>query len=107
MKIRFGAKQIEALCESVRRLVEEVRSYERSIMDLCVNKSNMPRAHFIKEFPGKETNVRWVKTEIEAHKPWSTALERFEPAIVEQQQKLLDLQVRVGLPVKDIKEINR
>src|SRR5690606_30931977 len=25
MKIRFGAKQIEALCESVRRLVEEVR----------------------------------------------------------------------------------
>ena len=32
---------------------------------------------------------------------------RFEAAIVEQQQKLLDLQSRVGLPIKDIKEINR
>jgi len=107
MKIRFGAKQIEALCESVRKLVEEVRSYERSIMDLCVNKSNMPRAHFIKEFPGKEGNLRWIKGEIEAHRPWSGVLERFEPAIVEKQQKLLALQDRVGIPIKDLKEINR
>jgi len=107
MKIRFSAKQIEALCESVRRLVEEVRSYERNIMQLCVDKSAMPRPHFIKEFPGKESNLRWIKGEIEAGRPWSVTLERFEPAIVEQQQKLLALQDRVGIPIKDLKEINR
>jgi RNA polymerase primary sigma factor len=107
MNIRFGAKQIESLCDSVRKLVDEVRRYERTIMQLCVEKAQMPRGHFIKEFPGKETNIRWVKNEIESHKPWSTALERFEPAIVEQQQKLLDLQARVGIPIKDLKEINR
>jgi RNA polymerase primary sigma factor len=107
MKIRFGAKQIEALCESVRRLVEEVRTYERNIMNLCVEKARMPRPHFIKEFPGKEGNLRWIKGEIEASRPWSDVLERFEPAIVEQQQKLLALQDRVGIPIKDLKEINR
>src|SRR5574341_675418 len=107
MKIRFAAKQIEALCDSIRRLVEEVRSYERSIMELCVNKAGMPRPHFIKEFPGKEGNLRWIKGEIEARHPWSEALERFEPAIVEKQQKLLALQDRVGIPIKDLKEINR
>jgi RNA polymerase primary sigma factor len=107
MNIRFGAKQIESLCDSVRKQVDEVRRYERTIMQLCVEKAQMPRHHFIKEFPGKETNVRWVKAEIEAHKPWSIALERFEPAIMEQQQKLLDLQGRVGIPIKDLKEINR
>ncbi|HUP96067.1 MAG TPA: RNA polymerase sigma factor RpoD [Burkholderiales bacterium] len=107
MNIRFGAKQIESLCDGLRKLVEEVRRYERTIMQLSVEKAQMPRNHFIKEFPGKETNVRWVKTEIESHKAWSTALERFEPAIVEQQQKLLDLQARVGIPIKDLKEINR
>ncbi len=107
MNIRIGAKQIEALCDGVRRLVEEVRSKERSVMHLSVDKAQMPRNHFIKEFPGKETNVRWVRHEIDSHRPWSVALERFEPAIVEQQQKLLDLQARVGLPIKDIKEINR
>ncbi|HSC93962.1 MAG TPA: RNA polymerase sigma factor RpoD, partial [Burkholderiales bacterium] len=107
MKIRFAAKQIEALCDSIRRLVEEVRGYERSIMELCVDKARMPRPHFIKEFPGKEGNLRWIKGEIEARHPWSEALERFEPAIVEKQQKLLALQDRVGIPIKDLKEINR
>jgi RNA polymerase primary sigma factor len=107
MNIRFSAKQVEALCDSLRRLVDEVRSHEREIMALCVNKARMARPHFIKEFPGKEGNLRWVASEVAAHKPWSETLSRFEPAIVEQQQKLLDLQARVGIPIKDIKEINR
>ena len=66
MLIRFAAKQIESLCDAVRRLVEEVRSYERNIMEICVSRARMPRAHFIKEFPGKEGNLRWIKGEIEA-----------------------------------------
>jgi RNA polymerase primary sigma factor len=107
MTIRFSAKQIEALCDSVRKLVDEVRTYERNIMELCVDKAKMPRQHFLKEFPGKEVNLRWVKSEIEAGHPWSEALERFEPAIVEQQQKLLGVQERVGIPIRDLKEINR
>jgi RNA polymerase primary sigma factor len=107
MSIRFSAKQIESLCDGVRKLVEEVRSYERHIMEVCVERARMPRPHFIKEFPGKEGNLRWIKSEIEATRPWSDTLERFEPAIVEQQQKLLNLQARVGIPIKDLKEINR
>ncbi len=107
MNIRFGAKQVESLCDGLRRLVDQVRGHEREIMELGVNKAKMPRQHFIKEFPGKESNLRWVANEIAARKPWSDALERFEPAIVEQQQKLLDLQKRVGIPIKDLKEINR
>ena len=107
MKIRFAAKQIEALCDGVRKLVEEVRTYERNVMHLAVDKAHMPRHHFVKEFPGKEVNLRWVRSEIDAGHAWSEALARFEPAIVEQQQKLLDLQAKVGIPIKDLKEINR
>ena len=107
MNIRFSAKQVEALCDSLRRLVDRVRAHEREIMDLCVNKAKMARQHLIKEFPGKENNLRWVANEIAARRPWSEALQRFEPAIVEQQQKLLDLQKKVGIPIKDLKEINR
>ena len=107
LSIRFSAKQVEFLCESLRSLVEEVRSYEREIMELCVTKSGMPRPHFIKTFPGNENNLDWVLTEIATKKPYSEKLARFQHSVVDQQQRLLDLQERVRIPIKDLKEINR
>jgi RNA polymerase primary sigma factor len=107
MLIRFSAKQVEALCDGLRGLVEEVRSYERAIMELCVEKAAMPRAYFIKTFPGNEEDLNWVGREVGGRRPYSEVLSRFAPAIMEQQQSLIDLQKRVGLPVKDLKEINR
>jgi len=107
MNIRFTARIIEKLCDGLRSMVEEVRSHEREIMNLCVNKSGMPRPHFIKEFPGNETNMRWVKNEITESRPWSTQLARNEPNIMEQQQKLLAIQKRIGIPLRDLKEINK
>ncbi len=105
--IRFTARIIEKLCDSLRGMVDEVRSHEREIMNLCVNKSAMPRQHFIKVFPGNETSMRWVKNEIAANRPWSSVLVRYDPAILEQQQKLLAIQKRIGIPLKDLKEINK
>jgi RNA polymerase primary sigma factor len=107
MGIRFSAKQIGALCDGVRRLADDVRSCERGIMSLAVDKAAMPRTHFIKEFPGKSGNTRWIRSEIESGRAWSVALARFEPAIVEKQQILLDLQARAGIPIRDLKEISR
>ena len=70
--------------------------------------ASMPRPHFIKEFPGNETNLRWVdERSRRAASPTATRWRAIEPAIVEQQQKLLDLQKRVGIPLKDLKEINK
>jgi len=107
MNIRFTARIIEKLCDSLRGMVDEVRSHEREIMNLCVNKGGMLRPHFIKEFPGSETNMRWVKNEIAAGRPWSSLLSRFEPNILEQQQKLLTIQKRIGIPLKNLKDINK
>jgi RNA polymerase primary sigma factor len=45
--------------------------------------------------------------EVAAKKPYSETLARFQHAIVEQQKNLLDLQQRVGIPIKDLKEINK
>ncbi len=107
MAIRFSAKQVEALCDSLRWLVDEVRSYEREIMELCVNKAVMPRAYFIKTFPGNEDNLTWVESEVASRRPYSEALGRYEAAIVELQNLLLELQAKVGIPIKELKEINR
>jgi len=107
LAIRFTARIIERLCDSLRGMVEEVRGHERAIMHLCINKGTMPRAHFIKVFPGSETSLRWVKNEVAGVNPWSSVLARFEPAILEQQQKLINIQKRIGIPLRDLKEINK
>ena len=107
MQIRFSAKQIEILCDSVRKLVERVRSHERRIMDLCVEKSGMPRTYFIKNFPGNEVNLDWIVAEVSGRKPYSDPLTRNVPSVLEHQQSLMTVQKTVGIPLKDLKEINR
>ncbi len=107
MAFRFTAKQVEALCNTMRGLVEEIRSNERGVLDICVNKSKMPRPLFIKSFPGNEVNMDWLAQEIKANKPYSEMMSRYQHAILEKQQNLIDIQKRVGLPIADLKEINR
>jgi RNA polymerase primary sigma factor len=107
MQIRFAARQVERLCDSVRCEVDNIRQIERKIQDLVVNKGGMPRPDFIKKFPEHETSLRWIDREIAAHHPFGETLAKYRQAIVEQQQKLLDLQRRVMIPLKDLKEINK
>jgi RNA polymerase primary sigma factor len=107
LMIRFTAKQVEHLCNGLRGLVERVRSHEREIMELCTRNANMPRAHFIKVFPGNETNLKWSGEEVTSGKVYAKALERFKPAVMEQQEALINLQKEVGIPIKDLKEIAR
>jgi hypothetical protein len=105
--IRFTAKTIERLCDTVRRMVEDVRAHERKIQELCVRRSTMPRPHFIKAFPGNELNLDWVATEVASGKPYAAQLGHYAPAILEEQQKLLAIQTRIGIPLKELKDINK
>jgi RNA polymerase primary sigma factor len=105
--IRFGAKQIELLSDRVRGEVDNIRKHERKLLNLIVEKGHMPRDHFLHEFQKKELNLRWIDHEISAGKPYSDELSRYRVAIVEEQQKLHDLQNRVMVPIKDLKEISK
>ena len=107
LNIRFTAKSIERLCDSVRQMVDKVRSHERQVLHLCVDRVGMPRQHFIKSFPGHETDLDWLPSEIALCKPYSLALGRANPAIFEEQQKLIALQEKIGIPLKELKDINR
>lgn len=107
MGIRFTAKMVERLADTLRSQVEEVRQLERAVLHTCVDRAGMPRSHFIKVFPGHETDLAWVDGEVAAGHNYSATLERHVPAVHELQQKLIDLQSRVVLPLKDLKEVNK
>jgi RNA polymerase primary sigma factor len=107
MGIRFTAKMVERLADTLRAQVEEVRKIERQVLHTCVERAGMPRTHFIKVFPGNETNLDWVLGEVAVVSDYAHTLKRHVPAVQELQQKLIDLQVRVVLPLKDLKDVNK
>jgi RNA polymerase primary sigma factor len=108
LNIRFTSRSIERLCDSVRGMVEQVRGSERKIQQICVDRVKMPRPHFIQTFPGKETTLEWVDAEIAAApKTYLAILTRCAPDIKEEQKKLIALQDRIGIPLKDLKDINK
>ena len=107
LTIRFTAKVVEKLCDTLRGQVDEVRHIEKQILDVAVNKCRMPRSHFIKVFPGNETNLAWVDGEVSGNHAYSIILARNVPTVKELQQKLIDLQARVVLPLPDLRNINK
>jgi len=108
MNIRFTSRSIERLCDSVRSMVELVRGSERKIQQICVDRVKMQRAHFIQAFPGNEVNLDWVDAEIvAAPKTYVAILTRNAPAIKEEQKKLIAIQDHIGIPLKDLKDINK
>ena len=107
MAFRFSVRQVDRLCEQIRNAVEEVRSHERKIMAFCVTRSGMPRAHFIKTFPGNETNLSWVDKEIAAKKAYCSTLAKVQYEVKSHQEALIAMQERVGLPIKSLKDVNK
>ena len=107
MEIKFVSKQINRLVEHVRTLVDEAREQERLIMEVCVTKARMPRKVFLKSFPGNETNPRWIKKVGKGGEGNAEVIEANIATINNAQAKLADIEVRAGLPIADLKEVNR
>ncbi|TSE32116.1 RNA polymerase sigma factor RpoD [Tepidimonas taiwanensis] len=107
MTIRFTAKTIETLCDKVRQQVETVRKIERELRRIIVDKCGMPQEKFAADFPPNLLNLQWVERQAAAGKPWSAVLGRNIPAIQELQQKLIDLQAQVVVPLEQLKDIHK
>jgi len=105
--MRFTAKFIEKLADTLRAQMDEIRQIERQILDVVVNRCGVPRAHFIKTFPGNETNLDWVDEEVNAGYPYSTILGRNVPMVKELQRKLIEIEEKSGMPLMDMRDINR
>jgi RNA polymerase primary sigma factor len=107
LKLRVVPKQIEDLAGLLRGVMERIRQHEQVILDLCVNKCDMPRKDFIRVFVGHETDTGWLETQINAKKKHSTRLKHFTDDIRRAQRKLAEIEREHGLDIASIKEINR
>ncbi|WP_447588740.1 RNA polymerase sigma factor RpoD [Aquipseudomonas campi] len=107
MPIKLIPKQFEALVERVRGSLEQVRAQERAIMQLCVRDARMPRADFLKLFPGNEVDESWAAGLAKGKAKYAEAIGGLLPDIQRCQQKLAALEADTSLTIAEIKDINR
>jgi RNA polymerase primary sigma factor len=107
MNFKLTPKWFDRITRKMRDILGQIRAQERNIMSLCINKAKMPRLIFIKSFPGNETNLDWLQTQIDVKKPYSDILEKYEVDIKRAQRKMIEIQKLAKLTVSEIKEINR
>ncbi|MCJ1886723.1 RNA polymerase sigma factor RpoD [Pseudomonas sp. LA21] len=107
MPIKLVPKQFDVLVAKVRDSLDSVRRQERAIMQLCVRDARMPRADFLRQFPGHETDTTWVDAVLKGKPKYAEAIERLRDDILRNQQKLVDLEASSQLTVAEIKDVNR
>src|SRR5450830_1569656 len=107
MPIKLVPKQFEGLVERVRSALDRLRQQERAIMQLCVRDARMPRADFLRQFPGNEVDESWSDGLAKGKGKYAEAIGRLQPDILRCQHKLIALQTETGLTIAEIKDINR
>ncbi len=117
MTIRFTAKTIEKLCDMVRGQVNDVRMKERELRRIIVDKCGYPQENFIADFSGRDKNnqrvasqllnLKWIEKQAASDKKWAAVMGRNIPPVQDLQQKLMDLQAKVVVPLDELKDINK
>jgi RNA polymerase primary sigma factor len=105
--LKLAPKQFELMVLNVRDALSVVRGEERKIMSLCIRQAKMPRADFIRTFPGNETDESWVAGLLKSKEAYVGVLKQLEPEIQRSQRRLQQVEDRAGLKTSQVKDINR
>ena len=107
MKLKLPTVMIENFTTKLRDVVSSIRSHERTISELCVNRAKMPRPQFVKSFIGNEANLGWVDGEIEKKARYSAGLKIVREQVIDEQDRRAMLERSLHLSTGEIKEISR
>ena len=106
-EFRLVPKVFDRLVKNMRDVMDRLRVQERLIMKHCVVGAGMPKATFIKVFPGNETSLEWFEAQQAAGEKWSSRLGDIELEVERSVLKLKQLEEETFLNVHGIKDINR
>ncbi len=106
-EFRLVPKVFDRLVKNMREVMDRLRVQERLIMKHCVVGAGMPKATFIKIFPGNETSLNWFEEQRNAGQPHSAKMADIEADVERCIYKLNQLEKETFLNVHGIKDINR
>ena len=105
--LKFSPRMFDDLSIIARNGLSAIREKERFIQLQLVKKARMPRKDFLALFPENMTKVRWIDSLMKEKKYKKDLLQAVKQDVVIAQKDIIDIEKRVGLSIKEIKDINR
>ena len=105
--LKFSPRMFDDIASIAREGLAMIRAKEKFIQEQLVRNARMPRKDFIATYTDNLTKVRWVDSLMKEKKYKKDLLEKVKQDVVIAQKDIIELETRVGLSVKEIKEINR
>ncbi len=105
--LKFSPRMFEDIAAIARHGLNSIREKEKFIQTQLVKNARIPRKDFLALYPDNLTKVRWVDGLMKEKKYKKDLLEKVKQDVVIAQKDILEIENKVGLSVKEIKEINR
>ena len=105
--LKFSPRMFDDIASIARDGLHILREKEKFIQTQLVKNARIPRKDFLALYPDNLTKVRWVDSLMKEKKYKKDLLEKVKQDVVIAQKDILELEAKVGLSIKEIKEINR
>ena len=105
--LKFSPRMFDDIAAIARHGLNTLREKEKFIQTQLVKNARMPRKDFLALYPDNLTKVRWVDNLMKEKKYKKDLLEKVKQDVVIAQKDIIELENKVGLSIKEIKEINR
>ena len=105
--LKFSPRMFDDIAAIARHGLNTLREKEKSIQTQLVKNARIPRKDFLALYPENLTKVRWVDNLMKEKKYKKDLLQAVKQDVVIAQKDIIELENKVGLSVKEIKEINR
>jgi RNA polymerase primary sigma factor len=107
MELKLAPKITDLIVFCLQSAVTTIRTQERLVMKIAVNKAGMPRKDFISGFKNNQTNMEWIEKHIRAKRKHSSTLSKLRSDVLRAQRKLIKIENDTNLNISEIKELNR
>jgi RNA polymerase primary sigma factor len=105
--LKFSPRMFDDIAAIARHGLNILREKEKLIQTHLVKKARLPRKDFLAMYPENLTKVRWVDSLMKEKKYKKDLLQNVKQDVVIAQKDIIELENKVGLNVREIKEINR
>lgn len=107
MGLSLPQRTIDLMEERLLAPVDEIRSIERQLRQLLVDKAGMPVKTFLNKFASNETNLDWVKTQAKGRVKYAEKIAQLAEPIQSLQSQLIVIEQTYGMSVADLKAIHK